>query len=487
MLLKLLSGLCLFVTAVIAWVVLRLRWELSDTRRVEQQLAPTLTDREIAQHRPHSEGELRALALGPNEARILQLYRRGWLARGVVLEYAMDETRTGPNTKSVTFFTRYAWRDELGRLQERRSDLPSDGLLNASFDPLRRDATFVVAYEPNTKEHVVFFQDGGVRIAAPPPPAPVVVPPPAEVALSAPPPSLEALGDLLRTAPAQLDDPFALQVIADRLGELDAARGEFMSLQLARASGELPSAREQALLADHASRWLPTGVEARRARFSRGFLVEARLNELTDPAHPAWLTVERLWLESFAKGPRVLFLTPGRLPRLSALRGVQGPALSMVLTAVGPQLEELHFSRLDVLALDGALDQLAGLPRLQSLELQLLEGAPVSQALAAVLRQPLPALRTLWLPEPTATFAVLRAAAERAPADLSVRVAFNLADLGDFGSRATNLVWLQFSHAGVELHVRGRGDRNALQRARAFLAAAGIDDPRVYTSPAGTL
>ncbi|MDP2269626.1 MAG: hypothetical protein Q8K32_02770 [Archangium sp.] len=75
---------------------------------------------------------------------------RGELARGVLIEHDTVETRTGPTTKSIGFFSRYGWYDLHGKLREHRSDDPKSGLLNHSFE-LERQDVFLVAYDPASR------------------------------------------------------------------------------------------------------------------------------------------------------------------------------------------------------------------------------------------------------------------------------------------------------------------------------------------------
>ncbi|MGC4118643.1 MAG: TIGR02996 domain-containing protein [Myxococcales bacterium] len=110
--------------------------------------------------------------------------------------------------------------------------------------------------------------------------------------------------DLLGKILERPDDVGLRSVYADWLQERGDPRGEFIALQLARASGtstEAQRRREAQLLAAHAEAWigpLLPAVPTDRFRFERGFLTEVSVNPLRAAevaAEPGWATVTHLW------------------------------------------------------------------------------------------------------------------------------------------------------------------------------------------------
>lgn len=119
-------------------------------------LLPSVRERTL--HLPRDEADLRARCPGGDVERIVQLYRHGELARAVVLELGSTERPVDAVTRHVELWQRYGWYDAAGQLHLRRSDEP--GLLNRELLPKGPMETFLVAFDRNSRDHVVFFGAG---------------------------------------------------------------------------------------------------------------------------------------------------------------------------------------------------------------------------------------------------------------------------------------------------------------------------------------
>lgn len=153
-------------------------------------------------------------------------------------------------------------------------------------------------------------------------------------------------------------------VFADFLSEQGDLRGEFITIQIAKARGQprgLSRLREQQLLREHFKDWVPPGVIHDSRSFHRGFLHSARLNGPTDPAHEGWRTVHRV---VSMLGPHDS-LPVGRTPftdrPLPALREAHGlgphllggltiiprPGLTSLSVIIDPERTDFFFNQLN--------------------------------------------------------------------------------------------------------------------------------------------
>lgn len=473
------KGLCsafclLLVAAVPLWVLtggLR-RWfrrRMIEEAGLSEALLPTQDDR--ATHLPRDEATLRELDLGPNTKRIVELFHHGQLARGRLLEHDMIETPIGPNSRTVDFFCRYGWYDLKGVFHEHRSDDRRSGLLNHQFEPKRGDI-FLVGYQPGSKDHVIFYADGGARLAAPPPfipPAPPSQPKPVR-----PPTDLASIDALLRTAHEQFDDLEALHVLADRLCELNEPRGELMALQLARTPGQAPRPEELQLIAKHSAAWVPSGLDPRQVRFERGFLVAGTCLGSVDPTHLAWQTIEALRFRDPRPEP-----FHARVPRLKELRGVEVASLQAMLALLPRGLEVLEVRDAEHAELERLLAALREFTALHTLNLQSLRAtsAPV-EVLELVLRQRPARLTHVWVPAYGLDALDVQRRLQGAPG-LVVHLFFD-----GFGTDpGADRTWVEVTAKEFTLHQLGAPHRGDLILARQVMTACGIADPKVYSQP----
>ena len=146
-------------------------------------------------------------------------------------------------------------------------------------------------------------------------------------ALARPTPASMDAGDratLLAAIYSRPDDTSTRLVYADVLQDMGDPRGEFITLQCARAPDARPSRRENELRKTHEQLWLD-GLEPylfkQDLAYRRGFLAEARLAVsafTTAPAELAWHTLEALDVTE-CSGP----ILAGWLPTLRGLRRVR--------------------------------------------------------------------------------------------------------------------------------------------------------------------
>jgi uncharacterized protein (TIGR02996 family) len=159
---------------------------------------------------------------------------------------------------------------------------------------------------------------------------------------------------LLAAIAAAPDDDGPRQVYADLLLEAGDPRGEFITLQLARARGKRPGAaaarREKELLAANREAWLGplrNATEDDGVIFARGFVDTVALGfrhrmgrawraiDVTAVLdQPVWRTVRRLDLALLDDLERAVFLkhlTPAAFPSLRELLGLSANGLSWLL------------------------------------------------------------------------------------------------------------------------------------------------------------
>jgi hypothetical protein len=364
------SGFCFLALVVLGtWLVATvvIRWVRSTGRSGQPDL-PHLNPRsgpdlgEILRNRPVDEATLRRLDLGPDVERIVRLYRSGRLSRGAVTHRFSVETRVDSTRTVVAFYVRYGWYDALGMFHERSTDQPASGLLNHRFEPTDVEP-FLVAWEPSSNDHVIFYAAGGARLDSlpPAPPQPVRRPLPAQV-------DVTSAQVLLASAHEVFDDDVAMAVLADKLIDAGHPQGALMSMQLMR--GRAPaSAEETAFLTHRAKEFLPTGVATFEFGFERGFPTEVRWEGPTDPRHAAWLTVKSIVV---APGVHVApGQTPftGPLPRLLAMKNASPGVLEFIPRALAQRLETLGLDDSSFELSTSALKQLARMPGLRRLEL----------------------------------------------------------------------------------------------------------------------
>lgn len=147
---------------------------------------------------------------------------------------------------------------------------------------------------------------------------------------------------LLAAVHAAPDDLNPRLVLADALTEAGDARGEFISLQLAHAAGNLTMGlrEKMALLArSSAARWLD-GLErqvAPEAVFHQGFATEVRLaTREPDPQLAAWRLVESLDLAGLAL-PLSQFLAHPNLAKVRRLTNLSTSSLAELVRAGAPR------------------------------------------------------------------------------------------------------------------------------------------------------
>jgi len=128
-------------------------------------------------------------------------------------------------------------------------------------------------------------------------------------------------------------------VLADALMERNFPRGEFISLQVARAANGTPAgARERKLLKRWEGEWLEAWAPhyAGDAQFARGFLRAASFVARPEPVSAAWRTVEAIELWNAPEDARVDLLAD---PVFSSLREVRRVPLTWIDAGVaqGPR------------------------------------------------------------------------------------------------------------------------------------------------------
>jgi uncharacterized protein (TIGR02996 family) len=167
------------------------------------------------------------------------------------------------------------------------------------------------------------------------------------------------------------------QVLADALQEQGFPRGEFIALQLARATTQAaPTTREAALLKRWSSEWLApyqphfAGLADDDAGFGRGFLRAAKFRADAQPPTEAWRTVETIDVEDPDEdAPRDLLSDPA----FSSVREVLGIPLRWVDACVTKR--PMDWARVDangdLRALEALTRRAARLPSLQNLRVSL--------------------------------------------------------------------------------------------------------------------
>ena len=461
------------VAAVPLWLLtggLRARWwkrRAIAAAGLSKDDFPSLNER--ATHLPIDEVTLRSLDLGPNADRIVEIFRHGQLARGVLLEHDVTETQIASHTKRMEFFVRYGWYDLHGVLREHRSDERDQGLLNHQFEPKRSDV-FLVGYDLASRDHVIFYADGGARLTAPAPP----VPPAATPSVARPPPTdLTSVAALLKAAHEQFDDVEALHVIADRLCELNEPRGELMALQLARKPGEPPRPEELQLLTTHAARWMPRGLHPQNLRFERGLVVEGTVIDAVEPSDLAWQTMEILRFDEIRRPNQ---FAP-KMPRLREFRGLDCQVVVAMLPRLSKRLEVLQVCDAEYRWTEVLLKGLRAFPDLHALHLQTIR--PTSDPSAVfelVLRQQLPKLTLLGLPAYLFDGLDVQRVLAKTPGFV-VHLNFDSAPPEPNKAR----LWVEATARELTLHQVGAPHRGEVIHARELLAACGVHDPRVFT------
>lgn len=433
---------------------------------------PTLSD--VQRHRPLDEATLRQLDLGPDVERIVRLYHAGRLSPGLVLEHLSVESRVDEATTSSVLHQRYAWRDAEGRVHERRTDDPTSGLLNRTFEPRHREDPFLVAWDPYSRDHVVFYAQGGVRRAG------AAAPRPPHRPMSRPPEAMTAAG-LEASLPDALGDDAALAVLADRLVELGDPRGTLVSMQLRQPAGAPPSPEALALIWANWRAWVPPGVATMNWRFERGVLAEATWAEATNANHPAWSTVKVLAVEAPSNLDDGASPFAGALPALEEVRALSAAVLG--------RLPERHSRRLRTLGLSfrsdeapfAALERLRSFPALERvvLERPAMLAAPVEAVVRAVDAWRGPALTELWLPEQPVHLPTVQAQLRTMSRPLSVHFVFGLPPAR---ARAFGTAWVSVQASGLTLHTRG-ADPVFVSRAQQVMVNAGVARPTVVLEP----
>jgi hypothetical protein len=441
--------------------------------------------KERALHVPRDEASLRKLQLGPDLERIVQLFRGGRFARAAGIHSLY--------TSEGHVVSRYGWFDAKGVFREQVLDRQlqyrrAPGLLNDHFQPRPGDS-FVVAYEPDSNDHVIFYGDGA--------PPPISAPRKQEEPKTAPvrprrerqlPADQNSVPALLEAAASDLDDLETLSVVADRLNELGDPRGELMALQLARPNEVAPLPPE---MQQHRT-LIPQGVDLASARFSRGFLVDATCVDKVEPRHDAWATVEVLRFSS-AHQPQATgsaFDATPPMHRLRELRHISSLALMGVFEKVPRSLEVLELVIVVAHGFSPSVDEtdpepdhlvpllyrLHELTALRSLEVwSMWVGLGVSVELLVIMLQH-PSLRHLWVPAGNLDGRQVQSLLGRAP-KLTVHLAFTPRERWSEGR-----VWVDVTGHELTLHQSGRPNRADLASAREHLAHCGLADPPVYAS-----
>jgi uncharacterized protein (TIGR02996 family) len=171
---------------------------------------------------------------------------------------------------------------------------------------------------------------------------------------------------------APLDDGPRL-VLADHLMQRGDARGEFISLQLARVNGradDTTRVRELELLAQSNGQWtgrIGLALEASRFVFHRGFVAYAQLPRTKNTLHefagdPAWHTVELFdvsWTSTLKRDRVALARMIERSPGVRGVIGVPATFLATLPTFVLAKLERLDIGALDTSFVLGWLERAA--------------------------------------------------------------------------------------------------------------------------------
>jgi uncharacterized protein (TIGR02996 family) len=172
-------------------------------------------------------------------------------------------------------------------------------------------------------------------------------------------------------------------VLADALTERGDPLGEFIAIQVTAAGGRtkgLARHRENELLRAYRSRWVPPGVEAGSAVFSRGLLQSCTWQAPTDPAHWGWRMVEVLHCSGVGGvAPGSMPFARSSLPSLQTVTGVRGRCLAAMAQCALPHLTHLQVVTPVTDFLKQQLPFVARFPALEVLDL----GAEVSNANSA--------------------------------------------------------------------------------------------------------
>jgi hypothetical protein len=409
-------------------------------------LAEEPSDDERARHLPRDEATLRSLRLGANTERIVELFKRGELARAVMLEDGQS----------------YCWYDVKGELRE-HATWNRVGRLNTTFQG-KPGSSFLLAYDPSSRAHVIFENCGGARFPAAPVqrgPPPGATPQPIKPLAPA---DLSSADALVRAAHERFDDLAALQVIADRLCELGEARGELMALQLARGDGK-PSHEETRLVRNHAKQWAPHGLDLTSVRFERGVLVEGTCTDAVDATHLAWQTLRALHFQS-SFGPHGPSPLNAKLPRLRELTGLNVGSLVPQLENVSQELELLHVNDVDRHWARALMTRLGAYPALRTLGFESTRpGSEPMLVLEHVLSHRPARLAELWLPsylfnprEVQRALAMVR--------DLTVNLFF------DSMRRDRDAIWIAVTSDTFTLQQRGNPVPRYVELARQTILAS---------------
>ncbi|MCA2978176.1 MAG: hypothetical protein INH41_07475 [Myxococcaceae bacterium] len=304
-------------------------------RAADRGLVPNRgpTARERALHLPVNEAALRAAPPGPDVERIAALFRTGELARGVVFD--LRDRSNDPSRFMPTYD--YGWYDARGQLHTRSSHEP--GLLNSRFPATNPDHPFLVAFDPTSRDHVIFF-GAGLPDRFEPPPAerpPPPAPPPAAVTEPRPLPAaaLDQADTLLRTLIERWDDEAQARILLDRLLELGDPRGELIALTF-DATGT-PSLSQ---LDRMKAAWNPPGGEV--LRFVRGLPDVVRWHGGGDMRALAWAAARTIWCSSAFSATPTPFDLPR--PRLRAIEAISTLPPRALWARVAPRLEAVSFS-----------------------------------------------------------------------------------------------------------------------------------------------
>lgn len=338
----------------------------------------------------------------------------------------------------------YGWLDLKGELRE-HATWNRVGRLNTTFHGTP-GSTFLVAYDPASRAHVIFENCGGARFPAPPthrPAAKELAPSPPR-----PPSDLGSAEDLVRAAHERFDDLPGLQVIADRLCELGDPRGELMALQLARGAAGQPSHEETRLVRGHANEWIPHGIDPSSASFERGLFVRGTCTGAVDARHVAWQTVRALHFES-SFGPSGPSPLNAKLPRLRELTGLNVGTVLPQLSNVSKELELLFVNDVDAHWARAAMTQLKEYAALHTLGFESIRpGSEPALVLEHVLSQRPPRLAQLWLP----SYLFNLRDVQRALASVK-GLTVNL--FVDSLKRDDHCVWVAVTSSGAKLEQRG--------------------------------
>jgi len=471
----------LFIVALVAakplWVATRgIRSRRAKGQRArEAGVAPGLeaTAAERVQHLPLNEQTLRQRNLGDDVERIVHLFRHGVISPGTVLEHHVHEKRLNAAHTLSTSSWSYGWYDDAGVLHERASHDPHSGRLNREFTPAGVD-TFLVAWDPRSRFHVIFHAEGGAHVAAPPalPPTRIRrVDPSVKI-------DLDTVEAVLRSVHEVFDDDHGMAVLSDRLIEAGDRRGELMALQLQRVPGEPVSADETALLWRHSRAWLPPGVDPDFWRYERGCLVETTWCGPTDPAHSAWQTVKILSCVhgSLAQGPRP-FDGQAPLPRLEELRGFELADLNLMPASVHARVKVFR-TRQPGSFVQAMLPLLPGLERLE-LAYEMLDGEEARRALLAATQSASRSLREVWVQQlglpPTEVQRQLVLSGRPLEVCLVFGIGYEPSPRLPFG------IWIRVTATEISLYQRGTNHRRVLSQAIEVMAASGYPGATVHT------